>query len=94
MAKQVKDNVPPFPMVRIEWVDSSAIWGWVAHHETSEWNLSCVTAGFLLEDQSEMLVIADSLAFDTNGDVKQVYSPQAIPKVAVTRITYLTEKRK
>ncbi len=85
----------PYPMVRVEWVDSSTLHGW--NHldkEPQAFNLRCVTAGLLIQETPDYLCLVDSVSLEDDGSVSNGHCLQQIPRAAVIRIAYLTEKRK
>lgn len=83
----------PYPMVRVEWLDSTTNHGW-SHPDARNFNLRCVTVAFLLEETEDRLLIADSIGLSGDSDPGNNHCPQEIPLCAVTRMVYLTEKRK
>ena len=71
----------PLPRVElIEWRDSASLDGW--GHEEISGPMPCVTAGFLLRETDDYVVLVQSLALILNGEMDQQF---AIPKSCITR---------
>ncbi len=84
-----------YPMVRVRWLDAHS-------HTPSGWNIvdklpdiekvrfDCVTVGFLIDENKELLRIAMTITDDNHPKV--VLDILVIPRPAVVKIEYLTVK--
>ncbi len=88
--------MPPPPMVRVEWCDSSSttgnLWSDIAdtiHAGTTGVGAPCVSVGFLVHEDEHCLVIVPHLSSFPLGDDPQGSGDMTIPRRAVLRMDAL-----
>jgi hypothetical protein len=80
-----------YPMVRVEWEDSSRVNGWMNLKELlGRRYMRCVTVGFLVrDDEGEVIVVAN---FDGDEEWPEVSGGMVIPRSAVRKVEYLRRR--
>ena len=83
-------HVPHFPLVEVDWVDSSASTGWLY---TNEMNLEddlvpIRTIGRLMYQDTQKVVLAMSIDLGTQGH-RQTNNRTTIPRVTIQRMVTL-----
>lgn len=73
-----------WPIVEVEWVDSTGHGAWQHYDDWTLPRMSCRTVGYLFKDLSDRVVIVQSLAA-----LNLVDHQINIPRVAVKSIVYL-----
>lgn len=84
---RTKPNQIGFPLVLIEWVDSSRIgdgWRMLDEIEAPEPHL-CVSVGFVVKESKDAKVLAPNLADVRSDDNRQAYGGIMIPTGAIVR---------
>jgi hypothetical protein len=81
----------PLKLVLVEWVDSSAIYGWKALQDVEkEQNLEGRSVGWILHRSRKQITIVSSLTHENEENVAtQGSGIHTIPMCAVTRIRRL-----
>lgn len=85
MPKKRKTKNLPYPVVRVEWVDSTGENGWQFVNQLEEGSLKAVSVGFLISETKKSVTIASSFHAGCN----QVNAPMTIPKVAISKMSRL-----
>ncbi len=75
-------------VVLVDWLDSAGQAHWISESRAKEMNLShCTSVGFLMRDDAEQLVLAQSIDPPGIGEeLMNVNHVLAIPKIAVTYV--------
>ena len=79
------------PLVIVEWSDILSISDWRDFEDVlTDKPVSCVTAGFLVRDDRELVVVAATISNDDGHE--GVGDTVAIPRGVVKKITRITKK--
>lgn len=79
-------------LVFVEWYDSASTDGWrkVGVHEPIDVeDLLCSSVGWVVEESPDVLVISSHLSHKRGGEINQIHSDMAIPKLAIKRVKTL-----
>lgn len=73
-----------YPIVEVEWVDSSSLGSWNTHESYEDSELKVRSTGYLYKDLPDRIVLLQSLS-----ELDLTYHQITIPRVAVISIVYL-----
>ena len=72
-------------LVEVEWVDAHVHDRWVGADELRETAPArCVSVGYLAQDESEFITLAQSIGTKVAGGVEEYGQPITIPRAALT----------
>lgn len=77
---------PPYPVVLVEWIDSSSQFGWTDYRKD---DLMCQSVGYLYKEDENRITICKSVAFSDNKHNMGHHTFTDIPKEAVKRVITL-----
>lgn len=75
--------------VYVKWVDSTAEMGWFGLGKLKGMCLECVTLGFLVYEDDDLITISSSISYAEGGKPNSVSDPMSIPRVAIRDMWYI-----
>ncbi len=79
-------------LVLVKWVDSAYANGWVDFDGWGAKVSECVSAGWLIEDSEESVIISAHIV-DPGGPNESIHAPMAIPKSSVIAMRTMGRRR-
>lgn len=76
-----------YPLVHIQWVDSTSTSGWGTGVELNA-NMTVETVGLLLHEARDRVVVAAHIGYHNDGP-HSFHSQMTIPRVAITKMRRL-----
>ena len=75
--------------VYVKWVDSTAKIGWYDAENLKGLCLECITLGFLVYEDDDLITVSSSISYAEGGKPNSVSDPMSIPRVAIRDMWYI-----